>query len=310
MSFDIPILFIIFNRPDTTEKVFQEIRKQKPKYLFVAADGPRENRPDDLEKCKGTRAIIDTIDWDCELKLLYREENLGCGKAVSGAITWFFDQVEMGIVLEDDCLPHPDFFPYCKELLLKYKDEDQIKWISGNNYQIQSKETDASYYFSAYNHVWGWASWKRVWKDYHYDLNDFNKNEVYEKINHYFESLGERWYWKNRFQIIRNQKIAIKRGINTWDYQATFSIWMKNGLSILPQKNLISNIGFGNDATHTSSKKLTFSTDFIFPLYHNKIQLQDKNVDYIYYKKYIYKPLWKYPLLKFKLLIELVSFYE
>lgn len=307
MPFDIPILFVIFNRPDTTQRVFDEIRKQQPKSLYVAADGPRMGRVDDVEKCIKTRSIIDQIDWECSVKLLYREENLGCGKAVSSAITWFFDQEEMGIVLEDDCLPHPDFFQYCKELLLKYKDTEIIKWISGNNFELQSKNTTASYYYSAYNHVWGWASWRRFWKDYHYNLNDFSKREVYKKIEKYFITLGERLYWKNRLQIIKNKKIAQKRGINTWDYQATFSMWMKNGLSILPQKNLISNIGFGVDATHTSTKQLAFTTKPILPLHHNPAIIQDKKVDYEYYKNFIYKPLWKYPLLKIKLLIESIK---
>ncbi|HNY63379.1 MAG TPA: nucleotide-diphospho-sugar transferase [Bacteroidales bacterium] len=306
MAFDIPVLFVIFNRPDTTERVFQEIRKRQPKYLYVAADGPRLNRPDDIVKCEETRAVIKQVDWDCELKLLFREENLGCGPAVSGAITWFFDQVEMGIVLEDDCLPHPDFFPYCQELLLKYKDVDQVKWISGSNINVKDKNLDSSYYFSAYNHVWGWASWKRVWQDYHYDLNDFDKKEVYAKIDNYFDSLGARCYWKNRFLIIRSKKVALKRGINTWDYQATFSIWMKDGLTILPQNNLIKNIGFGEDATHISTTDLVFETEPILPLKHNEEIAQYKILDLKCYKEAFYKPLWKYPLLYVKYLIDLL----
>lgn len=304
MAFDIPILFIIFNRPDTTEKVFQEIRKQQPKYLFVAADGPRLNRPDDVEKCKETRAIVSQIDWDCELKLLLREENLGCGLAVSGAITWFFDQVEMGIVLEDDCLPHSDFFPFCKELLLQYQDMDQVKWISGNNCNIKSNKTDSSYYFSAYNHVWGWASWRRVWNEYHYDISEFNKRSIYKNINYYFHTLSERLFWKNRFQIISNEKVRKKRKINTWDYQSTFSIWMKNGVSIIPQSNLITNIGFGEDSTHTFNNKLQFQFKPILPILHNPVIKIDHEADRQFYKNIIYKPLWKYPLLGIKTWLE------
>lgn len=304
IRFDIPILFLIFNRPDTTERVFQEIRKQQPKYLYVAADGPRLNRPDDVVKCEETRAIIKQVDWDCELKLLFRDENLGCGPAVSGAITWFFDQVEMGIILEDDCLPHPDFFPYCKELLLKYKDVDKVKWISGSNFGIKIENADLSYYFSANIFVWGWASWKRVWKDFHYDLNDFDKKEVFAKIDSYFDSLGQRCYCKNRFLIIRSKKVAAKRRINSWAYPATFSIWMKDGLSIVPQKNLIKNIGFGDDATHTTSNAIIFETEPILPLEFNEEIVQDKMSDLQYYKRIIYKPLWKYPLLHIKYLIE------
>ena len=238
------------------------------------------------------------------MKLLFRDENLGCGPAVSGALTWFFDQVEMGIVLEDDCLPHPDFFPYCKELLLKYKDVDQIKCISGGNHNIKSEKIASSYRFSAYNYVWGWASWSRVWREYHYNLNDFDKKEIYGKIDNYFDTLGERLYWKNRFLIIRNQKVARRRGINSWAYPATFSIWMKDGLSIVPQKNLIKNIGFGDDATHTTSNAIIFETEPILPLEFNEEIVQDKMSDLQYYKRIIYKPLWKYPLLHIKYLIE------
>jgi hypothetical protein len=304
MQFDIPILLIIFNRPDTSEKVFQEIRKQQPKYLYVAADGPRVDRPDDMEKCKVTRSIIDQIDWECDLKTLYRSENLGCGKAVSGAITWFFDQVEMGIVLEDDCLPNPDFFPYCRELLIKYKDNEKIMWIAGNNCDIKSCKTDSSYYFSKYNHVWGWASWRRAWKYYSYTLDHFDKRDIFKKINSQFLTLGEKLYWYTRYVIITHPKIRIKRKINTWDYQATFSIWMNDGLSILPQNNLITNIGFGENETHKSKKQFIYDNKAILPLIHNDIIIQDKKADCILYKSTYIKPLWKYPLIFIQFFIQ------
>lgn len=149
--FETPILFLIFNRPDVTQRVFEEIKKQKPKFLFIAADGPRENKEGELEKCLQTREIINLIDWDCELKTLFREKNLGCRNAVSSAIDWFFENVESGIILEDDTLPHPDFFRFCEELLIKYKDDERIWLITGTN---SLKETDLtgnySYLFSGY----------------------------------------------------------------------------------------------------------------------------------------------------------------
>ena len=210
----------------------------------------------------------------------------------------------MGIVLEDDCLPHPDFFPYCKELLLKYKDVDKVKWITGSNFHVPDGESDTSYYFSAYNHVWGWASWKRVWREYHFDLNDFDKKEVYRKVDQYFDSLRERCYWKNRFLIIRNHKVAAKSRISAWDYQAKFSMWMKDGLSIIPKRNLIKNIGFGDNATHTIKRSMKFETEPLLPLKFNDEIVQDKVLDLKYHNKIIYKPLWKYPLLHIKYLIE------
>lgn len=303
--YNIPILFIIFNRLDTTEKVFEQIRKQKPKYLYIAADGPRKNRPDDIENCKKTRAIIDKIDWDCEFKTLFREENLGCGKAVSGAITWFFENVEMGVILEDDCLPHDDFFPYCEELLIRYKDDNRISVISGNNAEITGN-TKASYYFSAYCHVWGWASWRRVWSIYQYDINVFDHKELKHQINKYCSTLEEKMYWYYRADMVRSTKVMKKRKINTWDYQAVFSYWMRNYLSILPQKCLITNIGFSDNATHTTLKSnyKPFETFPILPLIYNNNVTQDKKADLEYYKYYMRKQLWKYPLLYLRLLIE------
>lgn len=296
--YNIPILFIIFNRLDTTEQVFEKIRKQKPKYLYIAADGPRKNREDDIENCRKTREIVNKIDWDCELKTLFREENLGCGKAVSGAITWFFENVEMGIILEDDCLPHEDFFPYCEELLIKYKDDERISIISGNNYEINGN-TDASYFFSACSHIWGWASWQRVWTNYQYDINVFKKKELNKKIRKYGSTLEERMYWYYRATIVRSNKAMKKRRINTWDYQAVFSYWMKDYLAILPQKCLITNIGFMEGATHTNtySKDNSFKFNSIMPLKYNDNVVRDTKADTEYYLRFTRKKLWKYCLL-------------
>ena len=172
MRFDVPILFLVYNRPDTTATVFEEIRKQKPKQLFVAADGPRTDMPGDAEKCKNTRELVmNGIDWECETKTLFRDNNLGCGLAVSNAITWFFKNVEEGIILEDGTLPDQSFFTYCKVLLEKYRYDDKLKMISGNNFQQGKWRGDGSYYFSAYSHIWGWASWRRTWKEYDLKTN-------------------------------------------------------------------------------------------------------------------------------------------
>ncbi|MDD4829857.1 MAG: nucleotide-diphospho-sugar transferase, partial [Bacteroidales bacterium] len=244
--YNIPILFIIFNRLDTTEQVFEQIRKQKPKYLYIAADGPRKDREDDNENCKKTRAIIDRINWDCELKTLFREENLGCGKAVSGAITWFFENVEMGIILEDDCLPHEDFFPYCEELLIKYKYNKEVKMISGDNFQNGIKRGDASYYFSAYTHIWGWATWKRTWQEYDFSLNNISKKGFKKILKQYFSLWNERQVWLDKFVLMK------KSVIDTWDYQLSFNIWKNQGINIMPNVNLVSNIGFGELSTHTN----------------------------------------------------------
>lgn len=275
--FDTPILFIIFNRPDTTQEVFNAIRAIKPKKLYVTADGARKGNQNDLINCPKTREIMN-IDWDCDLKTLYRDENLGCRNAVSDAITWFFNQEEKGIILEDDCLPDLSFFPFCEELLEKYKDDEQIMLISGDNFQNGKKQGEASYYFSRYNHIWGWASWRRVWEHYDVDMNTFPENKEKGFLNEIFSSKKARNYWLKRFEKAYNGEI------NTWDYQWTYTIFSRNGISILPNVNLISNIGFGNQSTHTAKMNNKMANlplgSITFPLTHPskiKINLQADN---------------------------------
>ncbi|MDR0606483.1 MAG: nucleotide-diphospho-sugar transferase [Bacteroidales bacterium] len=244
-QFNTPVLFLIFNRPDTAQKVFEVIREIKPKYLFIAADGPRKNKPDDIQKCKETRNIVEQIDWDCELKTLFRDENLGCGKAVSSAITWFFDNVEEGIILEDDCLPHLSFFPYCEELLERYRRNDRVMSISGSILYSNVAPSNISYYFSAYTRIWGWATWKSTWQKYIYDVNDIPEKQIEQSLKYCFRNGKIRRFWFWIFYLMRKHKI------DTWDYQLFFSILINGGLSTIPRKNMISNIGFKGNATHT-----------------------------------------------------------
>lgn len=249
-----PILFLIFNRPETTERVFKEIRKQKPKYLFVAADGPRTNLPGEKEKCKKARDIVmNAIDWDCELKILFRDHNLGCRLAVSEAVTWFFNYVEEGIILEDDTLPDASFFIFCEQLLDKYRLNERIKIISGINFQDGIKRGDASYYFSGICHIWGWASWRRTWNEYDLNLSSINKNEVASMVFDYFRDTRVVSEWENIYKKLLNNEL------DTWDFQLAFSIWKKGGLNIVPQKNLVTNIGYGKDATNTTQSSDLFS---------------------------------------------------
>jgi hypothetical protein len=245
--FSTPILFLIFNRPETTKIVFEEIRKQKPKYLYIAADGARSFIFEDVEKCKITRDIVlKSIDWDCEVRTLFRDENLGCGTAVSEAITWFFDNVEQGIILEDDCLPHPSFFNYCQELLEKYRYKENVFAINGSNLQDGVQVGHASYFFSHYAYVWGWASWRRAWTFYDFDLKHLEEFKTKKLINKIDDRSIFRDYWIPIFEQVLNKEI------DTWDYQWNFCIWNSQGINIVPNVNLISNIGFGIDATHTT----------------------------------------------------------
>ena len=167
MAFDVPILFIVFNRPDTTAIVFQKIREIKPRKLFLAADGPRPSREGEKERCDAVRKIItEGVDWDCDVQLKFSDINLGCGRAESSAMLWFFESVGEGIVIEDDTLPDTSFFYFCKELLAYYRNDETVRMIGGNNFQGGKKRGDGSYYFSKLTHSWGYASWWRAWKDY------------------------------------------------------------------------------------------------------------------------------------------------
>lgn len=248
-----PILLIAFNRPEHTQKVYEELRKARPSKLYIAIDGARKDRIDDVEKIKNTIKIFDSIDWVCDVKKLLRTENLGCKKAVSSAISWFFEQEEQGIILEDDCIPSISFFSYCDHLLRKYKYNDSIMHINGTNFQDGQFRGSGTYYFSRICHVWGWASWRRAWEKYDIEmdqLESFFNDNIYKSIINYPTSYK---YWSNALY-------ATKQGqIDTWDYQWVYSIWKNNGLCIAPNYNLVSNIGFDEMATHTKKEDKSYS---------------------------------------------------
>lgn len=240
-----PVLFIVFNRPDTTFRVFEKIRETKPTKLYIAADGPRASRTTDHARCNEVRSILNMVDWPCDIQTLFREENLGCKYAVSSAIDWFFERETEGIILEDDCLPSNDFFRFCDSMLVKYRTDTRIRHITGCNLQQGKKWGPASYYFSNNVHVWGWAAWKRVWEQYDVELAKYEEDEVEEQLAKIFIEPLLVESWKEIFS-------KLKRGeIDTWDYQLGLANFFNNGLCIIPNVNLISNIGFGPDGTHT-----------------------------------------------------------
>ena len=241
-----PVLFIIFNRPHTTQVVFDEIRAARPPRLYIAADGPREGRPEEIQKCENAKEIALSVDWPCEVKTLFRTKNLGCKLAVSSAIDWFFENEPEGIILEDDVRPIPSFFAYCDELLERYRESQNVAMISGCNLITKDLALKESYLFSIHTHIWGWASWRRAWKLY--DINMDSWQEWSTKGG--LESIGNdsilfSSYWRNIF----NRCYAGE--IDTWDYQWTFACWKNNMLAILPKYNQTFNLGFGVDATHT-----------------------------------------------------------
>ncbi len=242
-----PVGFFIFNRPDVTEKVFAAIAQAKPKQLFVVADGPRPDRPGEAEKCEKTRSIIQKVDWDCEVTTNYSDTNLGCGRREASGFDWIFSQVEEAIFLEDDTLPSSSFFSFCEAMLERYRHDERIMSINGDNSVNQGKTAD-SYYFSKYPHSWGWASWRRAWQHYSYSMkswSEFKQSGLFDLI---CEDQYERKYWANIFdQMYENPQV-----LDTWDYQWLYTCWSQGGLAIAPNQNLISNIGFNRlDAAHT-----------------------------------------------------------
>jgi hypothetical protein len=240
-----PVVFLIFRRADLTAQVFEAIRQAQPTKLLIVADGPRDEA--EAQLCAETRAIVEQVDWDCEVLRNYSEVNLGCRKRVATGLDWAFEQVAEAIILEDDCLPHPSFFNYCHQLLEYYREDQRVWSISGNNFQNDQQRGDGSYYFSNYYHVWGWAGWRRSWQQYDYHFSKWPDFRDGQYLTGILDSELEVEYWQGIF----NRMHAFGEP-NTWDYAVMFSLWLNKGLSVLPNVNLISNIGHRSDATHTT----------------------------------------------------------
>jgi len=240
-----PVLFIVFNRPDVTAKVFDAIRAARPAKLYVSADGPRRNRPDEDTRCREVREIASKVDWPCELRTKFNDDNLGCKEGVVGGLNWFFEHEEEGIILEDDCVPTPDFFRFCDTLLSRYRHDSRVRLISGTNLQHGQRRGDASYYFSRLSHIWGWASWRRTWRDYNKNLSQFSADEIESAILDCFPEPLIAAKWKEIAIALQLNKI------DTWDYQLAIAGLLSGSVSAIPNTNLISNIGFGANATHT-----------------------------------------------------------
>lgn len=273
-----PVLFIVFNRPDTTQQVFEAIRKASPRQLFVASDGPRNDKMGESVIVENVRKIATAVDWECEVKTLFRKENVGCGRGPAEAITWFFENVDQGIILEDDCLPHHSFFEYCENLLNYYKDDERIMLISGTNLFKEWNADKQPYFFSKYAGIWGWASWKRAWQTFDYDIKKWGNPFSQNLVKGSFLTHSERDYYTKIFQNTYQ-----KMDVSWWDYQWYFARIINSGMGVVPSVNLISNIGFGENATHTFHPESVISCipvkPMSFPLKHNNDVIDD-----IYYK--------------------------
>lgn len=282
-----PVLLIIFNRPDTTLRVFEEIKKVKPFKLYIAADGPRKDNFTDVKLCTQARSISEKIDWVCEVKILFSDQNKGCKTGVVSAIDWFFSHEEEGIILEDDCFPATSFFYFCDEMLEKYRDDNRISTITGSNLQGGKKWGNATYYFSNLSNIWGWATWKRFWKNYDPSLKKYEENEVSDQLKNIFPDIFLQEAWLENFRKIKENKI------DTWDYQLQLLTFFENGLCITPNVNLISNIGFREDATHTNNPAHnTYAANLplqeITKISHPVYFVPEKEADYFILKKEFY----------------------
>ncbi|MES2213781.1 MAG: TylF/MycF/NovP-related O-methyltransferase [Patescibacteria group bacterium] len=274
---NIPILLTAFTRYDTTKRTFDEIRKAKPEKLFFYVDGPRDSHPDDAALVEKVRSLIKEVDWECEVSTLFPEKNLGFIEGMGSALNWFFENVEEGIVLEDDCLPDSTFFPFVREMLDKYKNDERVMHISGDNFQFGQKRGEASYYFSAYPNSWGWATWKRAWKHFDPSMKDFPVFKTSKKIEQILPTQDEQKVWMDTFEK------SYTGEFKTWDYVWVYTIFERGGLFIIPNVNLVSNIGFGAHGTHTVSSTSIFANiptePMMFPLTHPVEMRADREAD-------------------------------
>ena len=244
--FNTPVAVFTFNRPELTQRLLDVLSKIKPRRILVVSDGARPDVPGDAEKCHAVRRLFDDLNWECLIEKNYAESNMGSFARNSSGLNWVFENVEEAIILEDDCLPDPSFFPYCAELLEKYRFDPNIGLISGNNFlNLERKSNLPSYFFSSYATTWGWASWRRTWQQVDLSMPYWPAFRDSGELRAAVHSREEVKYWKKIYNAIEKKKMK-----NAWDYQLMLACFKFNMLTIVPSVNLVSNIGYGPDATH------------------------------------------------------------
>ena len=298
--FTTPVLLILFNRPDTTQQTVNVLKQLQPSHLFVAADGPRPDTPNDPERCRAVRAIIETqIDWECTLYTLFRTENRGCGHGPAEAISWFFEHVEAGIILEDDCLPALHFFSFCQQLLERYKTDERVYMITGTNALKKWFRFRQAYFFSYMGHSLGWASWRRAWRAFEYDLPGVDWEETQQQLRATLANNRCADHYLAQFSIYQKTCPA-----DVWDFQWLFARWINGGCTIVPAVNLVSNIGFNAEATHSF-----YEDDLLanLPIYPIELPLKpaklkiDRLFDRVVFERFVNpgkRAFWKKILLK------------
>ena len=267
-----PVAVIIFNRYDNARKVLEQIRKVQPEELYIIADGPRAHKAGEAEKCIKARSIVDEVDWECNIHKVFSDENLGCAKRVTSGLDVVFSEQEQALIFEDDCIPSLSFFRFADEMLERYRDEEKIMLVSGNNkcfdpagYGTASYKGGDSYFFSKQSQIWGWATWRRAWKKMDLAMSDWpelKKNRLVESL---YKRPSHRYYWNSAFDYVYNGHA------NSWAFPWNLTVWRNDGFSVVPKVNLIQNAGFNADATHTSGKSIfenQMADELDFPLVH------------------------------------------
>lgn len=293
---DTPIVFIIFNRPEQTLQVWSLIKSAKPRELFIIADAPREDNVRDLELCRQCRELVEDIDWPCDVRRNYATENMGCGRRIASGLDWVFEQVEEAIILEDDCVPSKSFFLFCEEMLNKYRDNEDVWAIQGTNYRLAGDD-GVSYYFSHYFATWGWATWCRAWQKYDWYMQRYQTWRDSEACRKILPVKVYRDYWLEIFDRYFN-KLQMGEKLTAWSYQFYLTVLSHEGLVLYPNKNLVANIGYGEDATHTKGINLATNYEYQstriaeeldFPLVHPASVQPDHRMDCLMMEK-IYLP--------------------
>lgn len=259
-----PVAIFIYKRTQNLTLIFASLKKIKPKTLYLIADGPKD--ASEIAQVENTRKNLELlIDWPCQVHKNYSNTNLGLKKRFNSGINWVFNQEDQAIFLEDDCIPDPSFFRFCDELLEKYKDDERVFSISGNNFQFGKEKSKESYYFSKYPHIWGWATWKRSWEKYDSEMSDWHSRRQTNWLREVTDGFIISKFWKYIFDRLSSGKI------NTWDYQLTYASFKSRALNIIPSINLVTNVGYGTDSTNIKSLNKTIGVPTVpmqFPLVH------------------------------------------
>lgn len=270
----IPVLMIGFNRPDNIKKVFEKVRDAQPCKLYIAIDGARKDKDGESDIVEATKKVVESIDWECEVHRKYNEENLGAEVTISSALRWICENEEYFIMLEDDIVAPISFFRFMEEMLIKYKDNENIKLVSGNNFTPLPTPNGEDYFFSEYGHTWGWGSWRRVWHDFDLNIKIPKEHCTLEFCRTLANSEEQAKWLKTHYTYLRKQGV----GNCTWDYISSYKCKVKRMLSIVPRVNLATNIGiFGLHAKgQTKYHYIPADEDFVVTSHPKKIQCWKK----------------------------------